>query len=140
MNLDVGTFESRGDYKRQRQWRMVFNEAVRGYRDALAASPLVAASYDEDVRPRRLGAELIHFKIDIEHATEKALQGRPDLLAVWHRIVHEDESIPANLYARVALRCGRIYLARKLTPYEYFTVIRHGHADRATATNSEIAA
>ena len=126
--LDIGLFESHSAYERQRHYRRVFDAVVNGYRDILSASPLVACNYDEDVRPRRLGPELIHLKVDIERATQKALGNNPSMLEVWNQVI-EGVDVPAALFAQVASKCGRIYAARKLTPFDYLRVVKRGRAD-----------
>lgn len=138
--IETGTFQSRSDYQRHKYWHQVFAETMKGYRDVLAASPLVASTFDDEIRPRRLGPELIHYRIDIERATEKALSGRPDLLKVWVDIVEEAEGIPANVYSQIASRCGRFYSSRKLTPCEYYRTIKKGRKDRRAVIPSEAAA
>jgi hypothetical protein len=125
MSSDVSeVYERQRHQERQRKWWRVFNDVIEGYRDVLSASPLVACNPDDEVRVRRLGPDLIHYKIDIENATRRVLKDST-LLRAWEQIV-EGHTVPRPVFALVASKCGRIYTSRKLTRYDYFTSVKRG--------------
>jgi hypothetical protein len=135
----IGTFESHSAYEQQKRWTTIFYQVIAAYYDVLCTSPLVACNYDDEVRPRRLGPGLQHFKIDVDNATAKALENNPVLLEQWEQLVNE-EPVPPNTAESIARKCGRIYQARHLSPAIYFAHVRKGRPDRRSKLPTEVAA
>jgi hypothetical protein len=126
------------DSNQTRAWqataRRHFYAVARYYRDLrFGVSPIVAGSLDPDVVPRKLGADLIHFLVDIEIASRRAL-GSTALFEQWKALVYRlfDETAPATVLTpmdlRIIQRCGRIYKARNLQPRAYFQRFRQREA------------
>src|SRR3954465_7951294 len=125
-------YESHIHYEQQKRWRRIFDAVIDGYRDVLCASPLVASNPDDEVRARRLGPDLIHYKVDIENATRQALKNVV-LIKAWGKIVEGVDPVPAAVLAQLVSKCGRIYMARKLTPYDYFRIVKRRATNRRCA-------
>lgn len=125
--FDVGIFESRSDYHRQRNARQYFYGVARAYIDIRNTPPLTAINYDPLIKNPKLGADLIHFIADVELATRKALGKNPELFDQWKRLV-SGENVPNA--ASIINRCARLYQARQLVPELYFRVIKKGRSDR----------
>jgi hypothetical protein len=68
---------------------------------------------------RKLSANAIHYKVDIERATELALADEPELQRVWFAML-AGETSDSRLEQEVVSRCGRIYADRELAPWFYF--------------------
>jgi hypothetical protein len=134
--ITTGVYSSHFDYQQQKSLRIYFDQVVAGYEDVMNASPLPACSYDEESRPRRLGPELVHYKIDVEHAVATALDGNPQLIEQWFRHVVDGEEVSDSVVRKTA----RIFQARKLRPRDYYLSIRKGRPDRRSAKSSEMAA
>jgi hypothetical protein len=73
----------------QTQKLTALNYDVHSALDAM----LVACSYDDEHRSRKLGPELIHYKADIENATAKALKNNPELIRQWEYVVFNDDEL-----------------------------------------------
>jgi hypothetical protein len=133
--LSTGVYESHSAYEQQKALRIYFDQVVAGYEDVLNASPLPACTFDDESRPRRLGPELVHYKIDIEHAVAKALDDNPQLIDQWYQHVIDGAEISDSIVRKTA----RIFQARKLKPSDYYRFIRKGRPDRRSAKFSEAA-
>jgi hypothetical protein len=137
MNELIGTFESHNAYEEQKRLKGIFDSVIAAYLDIASLSPLVACSYDDEHRSRKLGPELIHYKADIENATSKALKNNPDLIRQWEDAVFDEAT---NVSPAIVRECGRVYSARKLQPHIYLKKIRKGRPDRRLVKPVEAAA
>lgn len=131
--LDTGVFESHTEYEKQRNAGHYFWRVINGYIDVRNTPPLTAISYDPEVRNPKLGADLIHFIVDVENSTRQSLGNNPALFEQWQRLV-SGEDVPNA--ASIVARCARLYQARQLAPTTYFRVLkvgrkRHRHAGAA---------
>jgi hypothetical protein len=113
------------------KWRKTFWQVSDFYLDARNTPSLCAINYDETVPNRRMGANLIHFIVDCENATKKALDNDPELLERWQTIIEKEKDVPGS--ASIISKCGRLYSIRKLIPSDYFRVIRKGRPGRGSA-------
>ena len=129
--LDTGVFESHSEYEKQRNARHYFWRVINGYIDVRNTPPLTAINYDPSIRNPKLGADLIHFIVDVENASKKALGDNAVLLEQWQRLVRGD-TVPNA--ASIIQKCARIYRARSLAPTDYFKFVKKGrkrHPDAA---------
>jgi hypothetical protein len=97
---------------------------------------MVARNYDEEVHPRKLVPGFVDYKIDLQHATTKALKNNPDLIRQWDDAVSEnigDDFNSSRLSYGVVRDCARIYQARKLHPAIYLKKMRKGRPGRYPA-------
>ena len=104
-----------------RSHREIFHAVLRSYREIFEYQPLTACNIDPQ-RPaamRKLSANAIHLKIDIERATELALANEPELQRVWFAML-TGETSDSRLAREVVTRCGRVYAERELAPWRYF--------------------
>ena len=124
---DVGTFPSHAAYKEQKDFRSYFWRVIVGYRSVSELSPVVAMVWDPCVAPKKLGVDGIHYIVDIQLATEKALNGNPELLDQWQRLVNGENTPNA---ASIVNRCGRLYKSRRLAPASYLRFVKQGRSDR----------
>ncbi|HKV92336.1 MAG TPA: hypothetical protein VJW20_07290 [Candidatus Angelobacter sp.] len=122
MNVKEG-FE-RPESERQRLARH-FHQVASTYVRIRSLSPMAAVNIDDESRPNlKLNAEAIHFAIDCERATAKALNNDPALLAQWQQLAEGTTQVPDA--AKITHRCGRIYEQRRLIPHRYFQRIKRG--------------
>lgn len=77
------------------------------------------AYLDDGERSTRLTIGGIEFCIDIEKATETALQNDAVLLDAWERLALE-EKVDSHIANDIEQRCGRMYVQRGLLPQTYF--------------------
>jgi hypothetical protein len=136
--LDVGVYESHSDYQQQKSWRRIFDSVISGYIAALSASPLIASNPDDEAITRRLGPEILHFRVDVEHATAHALKSTA-LYKVWQQII-EGENVPGSMVIQIANKCGPVFQQRGLIPYNYFLRIRKGRRDWRSSVSPAVAA
>lgn len=131
--VDRGVFESHTAYEQQRAARHYFERVISAYNDVRNIPPITAISLDPEFINPKLGPDLINYLIDVEHASRKALKHNDVLFEQWKRVVN-GEDVP-NI-ASIAVRCGRVYRARKLLPVEYFKVIKQGRRDRRSVVGA----
>lgn len=128
MSSDLNeVYESRNAYEATKRWRSVFELVIDIYQRVSEMSPMVAANYDIDVRPRKLGPKSIDFLVDVENVTRRCLKSQ-DLLEAWRKIVDGDETVPDSIRRHISKKCGREYSLEKL--HKYFHHVRQGRADR----------
>jgi hypothetical protein len=123
-------------YEERCRLKTLFEAVVTAYRDLLSLSPMVARNYDEEVHPRKLVPGFVDYKIDLQHATTKALKNNPDLIRQWENAIfnNTDDEFNFSLISYAIVRdCARIYQARKLHPAIYLKKIRKGRPDRRSA-------
>ncbi|SFS10798.1 hypothetical protein SAMN05421771_1849 [Granulicella pectinivorans] len=91
-------------------------------------SPIIASQIDPEPtnQPQKLTFDLVGYAVDIEKATEKALEGRPDLQRNWFQLAF-GEPVVAAPKKELFLRCGRLYIARNLAPSRYWLRDRYAH-------------
>lgn len=113
-------FRSRAE--RDQHYSDVFRSVVQQYVEIVQLPRVSAIQIDRDApsRSRRLTSDDIHFKIDVERATEYALGGRPELEPVWFRLAANEIGIDQQQAAAVIHLCGRLYAARRLEPSKYY--------------------
>jgi hypothetical protein len=128
---DAGVFQSHAAYQDQKDLRNYFWRVIRGYRDVSELSPVVAMVWDPCQAPKKLGVDGIHYIVDIQLATEKALNGNAELLDQWECLVN-GENTPNS--ASIINRCSRIYKSRRLAPATYLRFVKQGRPDRRYAT------
>jgi hypothetical protein len=122
-DLETGVYGSHTEYERQRNARHYFKRVIEAYIDVQNTPCIAATSYDPFVRNPKLGADLIHYIVDVENASKKALGNSPSLFEQWQRMV-DGESVTNA--ASIVARCARLYQARQLAPTDYFRVIKRG--------------
>jgi hypothetical protein len=140
---DFGVYKSSRAYEERCRLKTLFEAVVTAYRDLLSLSPLVARDYDSEVHPRKLLPGFVDFKIDIQHATSKALKNDEDLIRQWENAIFnntDDEFNFSRLSYGVVRDCARIYQTRKLHPAIYLKKFRKGRPDRRSAKPIEVAA
>lgn len=111
----------------------VFRSVTESYVHTKCLSPIVAHQIDSDdptSRSEKLTVDAIHFAADVERSTERALSDRPELQAVWFRLV-AGETVAPKLAKEVITLCGRVYTANKLEPWRYFR--RNRYPERRSA-------
>lgn len=107
--------------EREALYADTFNEVTTAYRETRQLPPVGAINYDPAPASKatRLTAEGIHFAVDVENATTKAIGGDPKLESAWFRLVAGEPVDKAT--AKIVIgRCARRYLAHQLTPWLYF--------------------
>jgi hypothetical protein len=122
--LDKVTEQSAANHTKQERaayYEKAALAVITEYLRIKSLSPIVASNPDPEplTRSQRLTFDLVGYAVDIEHATEKALEGRPDLQSVWFSIAL-GEPVQAALRNEVSWRCGRIYSARRIEPWKYW--------------------
>ena len=120
--------EQRSPYRdRFAEQKELFDSVVRAYVEISEELPLITAfSYDPDApRQRTLTPDAIHFRVDVESATETALRDLPALQRAWFRLACGDK-VEAALAKPTVTRCARLYQARSLDPNLYFHRFRIG--------------
>lgn len=122
--LDVGIYESHSDYQQQKSWRRIFDSVISGYIAALSASPLIASNPDDEAITRRLGPELLHFRVDVEHVTARVLKSQA-LYELWQQII-QGENVPSSMVSRIVSKLSPAYQRMGLVPYDYFRRIKRG--------------
>jgi len=90
--------------------------------------PLVASCVDpeETKLPEKLTFGLVEYIADIETATERALENRPDLQASWWHLAL-GEAVDQRQRNEVIWRCGRLYHAREIAPWRYWVRNKYAH-------------
>jgi hypothetical protein len=114
----------------------IFEAVATAYRDLISLSPAVARNYDSEVHPRKLVPEYINYKVDLQHATSKALKYNPELIRQWENAIldnTDDEFNFSRISYGIVRDCARVYQARKLHPAIYLKKIRKGRPDRRSA-------
>ena len=105
---------------RYSRYHDIVRAVIRTYVETKQLSPLVACEIDQDAPPnKRLTVNAVCHLADIEIATAKALQGKPELQAAWFQLALENP-VEAKLEQQVVKRCGPLYAARGLEPWFYF--------------------
>jgi hypothetical protein len=101
-------------------YELVFYAVAKEYARLRALSPVVASIVDPDGigKSTKLTFDSVNYAVDIERATEKALESRLDLQAAWFCLAL-DEPVNPKLARDTITQCGRIYSARKLAPWHY---------------------
>jgi hypothetical protein len=101
--------------------RDAFNSVVEEYIRTKHLPALTACQIDPAPieRSKKINPDSIHFVIDVERATEKALFGRPDLQKAWFQLA-TGETVEPMIAQLVTSLCGRIYRGRRLEPWYYF--------------------
>lgn len=109
-------------------YQKVFHAVVAEYVKLKALSPIVASSIDPDGigKSTKLTYGNIDYIVDIESATEKALENRLDLQATWFCLAL-GEAVAPKLARETISRCGRLYVARGLAPWKYHKSNRYTH-------------
>ncbi|MBW4039203.1 MAG: hypothetical protein HIU91_10075 [Acidobacteria bacterium] len=112
----------------QAHYQNVFYAVVAEYVNLKALSPVVASIVDPDGigKSTKLNYDAIHYIVDIEFATTKALENRLDLQAAWFCLA-SGEAVAPKLARETITRCGRLYAARKLAPWYYHKSNRYTH-------------
>jgi len=124
---DVGVFESRWDFQKKRDAQELFWRVITAYNEIGLLSPIVAINLDPLAKPTKLDATGIHFRCDVENATKKALGNNSSQISDWNELIQgEDVSNATEIIAK----CARVYHARQLLPYLYFSTIKQGRPDR----------
>lgn len=120
-------FRSRAE--RDQCYSKVFHSVVKLYVEVVQISPVSAIQIDRDApsRSRRLTSDDIHFRVDVERATEYALRGRLELEPVWFRLAANEVGIDQKQAAAVIHLCGRLYAARGLEPRKYYRRNNYPH-------------
>lgn len=114
------------DAERFQHYQNVFRAVTEAYERTRRLSPVAAHQTDPTSHSKRLLPDSVNFVVDIQHATEKALESRLDLQDAWFKIV-AGEPVEAKTTREVISRCGRLYSARKLQPWKYFVRDRYAH-------------
>lgn len=123
MNAKERSFE-RPESERRRLARH-FHQVASTYIRMRSLSPVSAFRIDDEAAPNlKLNAEVIHFCIDVERATAKALNNDPALLAQWQQLAEGTTQVPDA--AKITHCCGRVYEQRRLIPHQYFQHVRRG--------------
>lgn len=99
-----------------------FNAVVAEYVRIKQLSPVVASTFDPEGTDRsdKLTFDLVGYAVDIERATESALRDSPELQQTWFALAQGQPADP-KLAHRVIEKCGRIYSARRLEPWRYWS-------------------
>lgn len=129
-DLETGVYSSHAEYQEQKYATQYFKRVIDAYIDVRNTPPVAAISHDPAVINPKLGADLIHYCVDVENATRKSLNNNPALFEQWEKLVCGD-AVPNA--ASIIRKCAKIYRARKLLPVEYFKVIKQGRRDRRVA-------
>jgi len=104
------------------KYERCFQAVTKSYTHIKSLAPIVACQISNDdptSRSEKLTIDGIHFTVDVERSTERALSDRPELQAVWFRLV-AGEIVAPKLAKEVITLCGRVYAANKLEPWRYF--------------------
>ena len=115
------------------KYERCFQAVTKSYTHIKSLAPIVACQISNDdptSRSEKLTIDGIHFTVDVERATERALSDRPELQPVWFRLV-AGETVEPKLARQTITICGRIYAANKLEPWRYFR--RNRYPQRRTA-------
>jgi hypothetical protein len=125
-------FTSRREY--QDYIARVFKGVTSQYLEVLQLPAVCAIRIDPESpsRSRKLTQGDIHFKVDVERATELVLRDRVDLQSAWFRLAANDETVDPKQAHEVIARCGRIYVARDLAPWLYHRQSKHPHRKQVT--------
>lgn len=124
------------EYQERCRLKGIFEAVATAYRDLISLSPAVARNYDSEVHPRKLVPEYINYKVDLQHATSKALKYNPELIRQWENAIldnTDDEFNFSRISYGIVRDCARVYQARKLHPAIYLKKIRKGRPDRRSA-------
>jgi hypothetical protein len=123
-------YRSRNQYEQQKQWRTLFHRVLEAYIEARNLPAICAVVYDDEIPPnRKLSVHSIHFVTDIEHAIAKATGDDTGLRELWWRLV-DGEELSSAAAARLAVKAGRIFDIRGLSPHLYFRNVKRGRKDR----------
>lgn len=122
-DLDIGSFESRADFAKQRQERSTFWKVVETYLDFRQRPPLTAVNFDQYAPPTKLTFDLVDYLADVELAVRRVLE--PRLYAHWQTLILGGE-IPSATERVILSRCSRIFEERQLLPWDYFRSIKKG--------------
>jgi hypothetical protein len=133
MNIRTLTdpLQSSGSIRSQRdlfeQYKSIFYAVTKAY-TRMRQLPLIAAHQIDRDNPatsnERLSLDGIHFAVDVERTTERAIGDDLSLQTAWFSLVL-GEAVPPKLAKSVIMRCGRAYSARKLEPHKYFRPNRY---------------
>jgi len=112
--------------ERFERYENTFTAVTESYIRTRHLEPVIAFKIDPDPteRAEKLTLDGIHFCCDVEAATEKALANRLDLQAAWFSLV-AGEFVERKLSQQIITLCGRIYIARDLSPHKYFRPNKH---------------
>jgi hypothetical protein len=126
---DPRTKRAKDGISRQERFELysrAFLSVTQVYREIRELPLITAFSLDPDERGgEKLTPLGIEFCVDIENATKKALENNPELLKVWMQLVRDDAAADEKLERRVIWQCGKMYVARKLRPGQYFRINRY---------------
>jgi hypothetical protein len=107
--------------------KLLFYKIVAAYVECKGLSVVSAINIDPNSRTRKQTSDTVHYAIDVQRATEKALNGDPTLEAAWFALAQGHTCDP-NAARKVIAACSRLYSARCLDPQSYFRNIRKGSA------------
>lgn len=119
----TGVFQDRHDFEQDLTARKYFWAVVRAYLDVLETPPLVAISYEWEFPNRKLGAQMIEYKVDCDNAVKAALNGNPALIEDFNNLIRGVSVTNANY---IITRVSRKFKLFKLIPHVYFKVIKRG--------------
>lgn len=100
-----------------------FSKVVTAYAECRAYPAVCGVTYDEFLPPNsKLTPTVIEFLADVDAATHRALDSA-GLYPAWERIVAE-QAVPMNTRAKVTNLCAKVYIARRLQPFDYFRYVK----------------
>src|SRR6266852_883229 len=113
---DVGVFRSRVDFERHRDARNGFWSVATAYLEVLETPPLVAISHDPEFPNRKLGAQMIEYKVDCDNAVKAALDDNPSLVEDFHKLIRGSDVPHAN---HIIAKCAKQFRQFQLLPHLY---------------------
>jgi len=106
---------------RQEQYRHLYflvERVLSAYLKVAELAPIAAMQYDRDFpQQNTLSRVSLDYRIDIERATETALEGFPALQKAWFDLA-DNGKVSAALQRSIVTKCGRAY--KHLDPNVYF--------------------
>lgn len=128
--LAPDVYRSHSHYENLKRWKAIFAHVLDVYIQTKNLPAICAVAYDDEQPPnRKLNADGIHYIADVEHAVEKATGDDTGLHKLWLRLV-DGEEISSAAAARLAVKAGRIFDLRDLSPHLYFRQVKKGRKDR----------
>ena len=126
----TGVFQNRREFEETISARNYFYAVARAYLDVLETPALCAISYDEERPNRKLGAQMIEFKVDCDNGVKAALNNNPSLIEDCNRLIRGEKVPNRN---DIIAKVGKTWRKFHLIPHEYFITIKRGRKSQPIA-------